>query len=153
MFENLSLRATRVVIETVREAQQRGADSIHLGDLVAELVSEDQDPDSLDLNEQDPHVKRFLEREAKPPGVLFPRNCALPHVAFFSPEVAADLSAKLKEILPRSTPRTGGLPAPPELERVFDLAEHRGTSLTSRRSVRYTYWQLLCGSHAKPYAC
>lgn len=124
MFEKLSLRATRVVIETVQEAQQRGADSIHLGDLVAELVTEDQDPDSLDLNEQDPHVKRFLERETKPPGVLFSRNCALPHVAFFSPEVAAELSVKLKEILPRSTPRAGGLPASPEFERVFDVAEH-----------------------------
>jgi hypothetical protein len=124
VFENLSLRATKVVIETIREAQERGADSIHLGDLVAELVTEDQDPDSLDLNEEDLQVKRFMEREATPPGVLFPRTCTLPRIAFFSPQIAADLSAKLKVILPRSTPRTGGLPASPEFERVFDVAEH-----------------------------
>jgi Clp amino terminal domain, pathogenicity island component len=123
MFQNLSMRATKVVIETVKEAQLRGADSIHLDDLVAELITEDQDPDSLDLNEQDPHVKRFMEHEPKPLGVLFSRTHALPHDPFFLPEVAADLIAKLKLILPRSTPRTGGLPASPEFERAFDVAE------------------------------
>jgi Clp amino terminal domain, pathogenicity island component len=123
MFQNLSMRATKVVIETIREAQQRGADSVDLNALVAELVTEDQNPDSLDLNYQDPAVKRFMEHEPKPLGVLFPRTAALPHDPFFSPEVAADLSAKLKRILPRSTPRTGELPASPEFERAFDVAE------------------------------
>lgn len=123
LVETLSRRAKRLLLEALLTAKERGADSIDVNDLVVALITEDQNPDSLELNVQHPAVKRFLEREPRPPGVLFPRECWIPREPFFAPEVAADLLAKLKEILARSNPRTDGMRTSPEFERAFDVAE------------------------------
>lgn len=61
MLENFSRRATKVVIEARLDAGKRGADSMDVNSLVAALIVEDQDPKSLDLNEEDPAVKKLLE--------------------------------------------------------------------------------------------
>ena len=119
----LSRRAKRLLLEALLSARERGADSIDVNDLAVALITEDQNPDSLELNEQHPDVKRFLEKEPRPPAVLFRRTCWIPREPFFAPEVAADLLAKLKEILPRSNPRTDGIQTSPEFERAFDVAE------------------------------
>jgi Clp amino terminal domain, pathogenicity island component len=121
--ETFSRRAKRLLLEALLKAQERGADSIHLDDLVAGLIAEDQDPHSLELNEQHPAVKSAREMEPKPLGVLFPRECWIPRHPFFAPEVAAELLAKLKEILPRSSLRTDGMHTSPQFDRTFEVAE------------------------------
>jgi ATP-dependent Clp protease ATP-binding subunit ClpA len=125
MFENFSLRAKKVVIVTRLEAGQRGADSIDVNDLVAGLITEDQDMTSLDLNEQDPHVKEFLEKEPKPMGVLFPLAYSKKRERFFPSEVAANLLAKLKEILPlaNSIHHTTAMETSPGFETVIRAAK------------------------------
>jgi Clp amino terminal domain, pathogenicity island component len=125
-FETLSRRAGRVVLEARLKAGSRGADSIGADDLVVALITEDQDPNSLELNEQHPNVKRYREKEPKPLGVLFPRECWIPREQFFPSEVAARLLAKLHEILPRSSsiPSTSEMHTSLEFDRAFDVAEH-----------------------------
>lgn len=126
MRGTLSRRAKRLLLESLLKAQERGADSIHLDDLVAGLITEDQDAYSLELNEQHPSVREAREKEGKPGAplaVLFPRECWIPRHPFFAPEVAAGLLAKLKEILPRSNPRTDGMHTSPEFDRAFEVAE------------------------------
>jgi len=119
MFETFSRRAKRLLLEALIKARERGADSIHLDDLVAGLIAEDQNPNSLKLNDQG---RRHLER-TKARAVLLSPACGKTHDPFFTPEVAADLLAKLKEILPRSNPRTDGMQTSPEFERALDVAE------------------------------
>ncbi len=133
-FETLSRRAGRVVLEARLKAGLRGADSIGANDLVIALITEDRDPNSLELNEQHPVVKRYPEQEPRPPAVSFQRTCAIPRDAFFAADVAADLLAKLNEILPRSNsiPTTSEMHTSPEFERAFDAAEGLGNEF--RRS-------------------
>jgi hypothetical protein len=61
MLENFSRRARKVVIEARLDAAKRGADSMDVNSLVAALIVEDQDPKSLDLNEEDLAVKKLRE--------------------------------------------------------------------------------------------
>jgi len=123
MRETFSRRTKRLLLEALRKARERGTDSIHLDDLIAGLITEDQDPDSLELNEQHPAVKSAREREPKPLGVLFSRDCWIPRDPFFAPEMAAELLAKLKRILRRSNPRTDGMLTSPQFDRAFEVAE------------------------------
>jgi ATP-dependent Clp protease ATP-binding subunit ClpA len=124
-FKKLSRRAGRVVLEARRTAGSRGADSIGVNDLVIALITEEQDPNSLELDEEHPDVKRYLEKELRPAAVGFQRTCFIQRDSFFAPEVAADLLAKLNEILPRSNsiPTTSGMHTSPEFQRAFDVAE------------------------------
>jgi hypothetical protein len=64
MRENLSRRAWFVVLKSLLGARRQGHDSIEANDLVTGIIAEDQDPHSMELNEQHPSVKRA--REMKP---------------------------------------------------------------------------------------
>lgn len=126
MEGTFSRRAKRLLLEALLKARERGADSIHLDDLIAGLIKEDQDPRSLELNEQHPRVREAREKQwepGAPPGILFARECWIPREPFFAPEVATELLDKLKEILPRSKPRTDGMHTSAEFNRAFEVAE------------------------------
>ena len=124
-LEAFSRRAMKAILVARLEAGKRGADSITLDDLVIGLITEDQDPTSMELNYESPIVKEFLEREPKPLGVLFPLEAWKKRERFFSSDVADDLLAKLKEILPRSSsiPRTNEMHTSPEFQTAIQAAE------------------------------
>jgi hypothetical protein len=129
LFEALSRRATKVILEARRKAGERGADSIDVNDLIVALILEDQDPNSLELNEQHPTIKSFRDRfrrlEPKPLGVLFPRECAIPREPYFPAEVATKLLTKLKANRPKSTrmASTAGIATSAEFDRAFEVGE------------------------------
>jgi Clp amino terminal domain, pathogenicity island component len=129
LFDALSRRAKRVILEARLKAGARGADSIDVNDLIAALIVEDQDPNSLELNEQHPDVKRILEMERKPLGVLFRRECAIPREPFFSPNVATVLLTKLENMRPKSNAVAGGtgIPTSTEFDHAFEVARHLQT--------------------------
>jgi hypothetical protein len=111
----LSERATGVLIVAIEEAQQRGADSIDVNDLVLALIIEDQEPNAP------------LLFEDTPPGVLFPPGvmpAGRAHKAFFSPKVAVDILVKLNGNLPRSKPVPHGteMQTSPAYDRVLITA-------------------------------
>ncbi len=114
-FANLSERAGHVVLVALREAQQRGADTIDVNDLVVALVIEDQEPDAPGLFES-------------PPGALFLPG-AVPsvsaHKPFFSPKVAIDVLVKMNEVLPRSKslPHGTEMHTSAAYDRVMDVAK------------------------------
>ena len=115
-FGNLSERAGHVVLAALLEAQQRGADSIDVNDLIVALTIEDQEPDAVGLFQETP-----------PGGV--PLVSA--HEPFLPPKVAIDILVKMNGILP-------GLRAFPYC-RNADLAcirprTHHGKQITERIS-------------------
>ena len=126
MLENFSKRVGRAIFQARLEAGQRGAASIDVNSLVIGLIIEDQDPKSLELNDQHPDVKRLRQMEPRPMAVLFARECAIPREPFFLPEVAANLLAKLNVFLPRSNgiPPNVEMHTSPEFERALEAAEH-----------------------------
>jgi hypothetical protein len=93
-FGKLSERTISSLIVALEEAQQRGALSVDVNDLVIGLIIEDQEPYATELF------------EATPPGVLFPPGLAptgeRTYKPFFPPRVTIDMLVKLSEILPRS---------------------------------------------------
>lgn len=125
MLENFSRRAMRVVMEARLEAGRRGAPSIDVNSLVIGLITEDQDPASMGLNEQGPNVKRFLDSNPKPLAVLFPPSAGIKREAFFASEAAASLLAKLNEAIPRSSliPNGFEMRTSPEFDRVLNVAD------------------------------
>jgi len=112
MFETFSKRAQKVITVARHQAGERGADSMDVNDLVIALIIEDQDPDVKIL---------FVGL----PGVILPERAGKEREPFFPPEVAADVLAKLKGILPRSksVPRNAEMPISPELERALLAAK------------------------------
>jgi ATP-dependent Clp protease ATP-binding subunit ClpA len=137
MLENFSRRARKVVIEARLDAGKRGADSMDVNSLVAALIVEDQDPKSLDLNEEDPAVKKLLEermaqakkvRHEKEPLlrlIMMPQECWKSREPFFAPDVAADLLTTLSKILPafKSVAPSVEIRTSPEFMRAFEAAE------------------------------
>jgi ATP-dependent Clp protease ATP-binding subunit ClpA len=125
MPETFSRRAMKAILVARLEAGQRGAEYITLDDLVVGLITEDQDPTSMELNYESPNVKEFLERQPKPLGVLFPLEAWKKREQFFPSDVADELLAKLKEILPRSSsiPHTTAMHTSPEFQTAIQAAE------------------------------
>ncbi len=124
MRQNFSRRAAVAVMEARRESGKRGADVVGLNSLIAGLIAEDQDQNSMDLNERDPDVKRYREMEPKP--ALFPRKSWIKREPFFSPELASSLLVKLNDILPKSSgvPDAAPIPTSPEFDRAVDVADN-----------------------------
>jgi hypothetical protein len=127
---NLSERARAVVIVALEEAQQRGADSVDVNDLVVALIIEDQEPDAPYLFEE------------TPPGALFPPGWHYPsgqrvHEAFLPPRVAIDVLVKLNGILPRSkpVPHNTEMQTSPAYDRVLIMA-HKLPSQFHQSEVR-----------------
>jgi ATP-dependent Clp protease ATP-binding subunit ClpA len=125
MFETFSERARRVIFVARLEAGQRGAGFIGVNDLVIGLIAEDQDPNSKDLNEQDPKVKKTMESLPAFGVRLFPPSYALDREPFFSPEVATVPLAKIKGILPRadSIPHNAEMRTSSEFETAIQAAK------------------------------
>jgi hypothetical protein len=125
MFETFSRRAIKVVIEACREAGQRGEDSVGVNDLFFGLITEDQDPTSLELNDRDPHVKSFLETKSKPVAVLLPLAYWKKREPFFPAEVAVSLLAKLQQIHPQADriPHTAEMRMSSEFETAIHAAK------------------------------
>lgn len=88
VLHNFSERARKVTLVSLLEAQQRGADTIDVNDLILALVIEDQDWDAVDLF-----------RAAPPGGVPL----VTAHEPFLPPKIAVDILVKMNAILPRST--------------------------------------------------
>jgi ATP-dependent Clp protease ATP-binding subunit ClpA len=126
MLDNLSRRALRVVMEARLEAGKRGANSIDVNSLVIGLITEDQNPTSMNLNEQDARVKRVREMETKPLAVAFPAIAWIKRRTFFPSEVAAKLLVELNETLPKSNsvPGTAEIPTSPGFDHVLAAAEN-----------------------------
>jgi ATP-dependent Clp protease ATP-binding subunit ClpC len=112
MFETFSEQARRVIFVARLEAGQRGADSISVNSLIFGLINVDQ---GLDM-------KMILSERLHPSRAVLPSRPK--PKSFFSPEVAADLSAQLKELLPRSPsiPHTTEMPLSPECKRALNAA-------------------------------
>lgn len=116
-FGILSERARWVLIVTLEEAGQRGANSVDVNDLVVALIIEDEEPNAEELFEE------------TPPGVLFPSNLIRSgeraHTPFFPPQVAIDVLVKLNGILPRSIslPHGTEMRTSAALDRVYAVAK------------------------------
>lgn len=93
-----SERAMSVLIVAHLEAEQRGASSVDVNDLILALVAEDQDPRAADLFSNDASLEELFS--PKYPMSYEPYEKG--REPFFSPKVAADTLIKLNEILPRS---------------------------------------------------
>jgi len=121
----LSLRATKLLIEARREAGARGAESLDANDLILAAVLEDQNLNSLDLNEQHPDVKKYAEMQPKPKGVLFRPDCALPKERLFEAEIAGELLRKIHELQPVSSavPYNRGMPVSDGFTHAMEAAE------------------------------
>ncbi len=125
MLKSLSRRLGRVVLEARREAGKRGANSIDVNSLVAGLIIEDQEPNSMDVDEQDPAVRKYREMEPKPLTLMLRPGGGIKRDAFFSAGVAAGLLAKLNDALPKSASVPDNTPilTSPEFDRVFHAAD------------------------------
>jgi protein-disulfide isomerase len=124
MRHNFSRRAAFVVMEARRESGKRGASVVDLNSLIAGLIVEDQDQNSMNLNEQDPDVKRSREMEPRP--TLFPLKSWIKREPFFPRELASNLLAKLEDILPKSrgVPDTTPIPTSLEFDRAVSVADN-----------------------------
>src|SRR5215469_16095320 len=91
-FRNLSERARIVVITMIGEAQQRGADTLDVNDLIVALVIEDQTSNALFLFHEPP-LGTIFEQESK-------RSQRMEHKPFLSPGVAIEVLVKTNGILP-----------------------------------------------------
>jgi ATP-dependent Clp protease ATP-binding subunit ClpA len=105
--------------------------------LVAALIVEDQNPKSLDLNEEDLAVKKLLEermahakkvrheKERLLRLIMMPQESWKSREPFFAPEVAADLLTTLSKILPafKSVAPSVEIRTSPEFMRAFEAAE------------------------------
>ncbi len=122
MLENFSRRATRVVFEARREAGKRGAKQIDVNSLIIGFITEEQDPNSRELNDQGKRATETIQRPILLPATHWQERGQ----SLLSQEVAGGLLAQLNEILPRSTPvpDTTELPTSPEFQRAFSAAEN-----------------------------
>jgi len=125
MRENLSRRAWFVVLKSLLAARRQGHDSIEANDLVTGIIVEDQDPHSLELDEQHPSVKRAREMNPQPKGVLFPLECWIAREPFLPNEIAVSVLQGLKAELIGldDAPGKNGLPPSIEVDRILDTAE------------------------------
>jgi ATP-dependent Clp protease ATP-binding subunit ClpA len=121
----LSLRATKLLIEARHAAGARGAEFVDANDLILAAVLEDQDPNSLDLNEQHPEVKKFAEMQPTPKGVLFRRDCALTKERLFEAEIAGELLRKIHELhrVSSAVPDNRGIPVSEGFTHAMEAAE------------------------------
>ena len=115
-----SARTASVLITMMREAQQRGAASMEVNDLIFALIAEDQAPNApLLFDETPPGVLLLNEYLSRP-------TSDLEHEPFFSPRVAVTVLIKLNAIFPRSNriPPDTSIPTSAALERVFRVAQN-----------------------------
>ena len=116
-FRNLSERARIVVLTMIGEAQQRGADTLDVNDLIVALVIEDQTPNALFLFHEPPLGTVFQQGSKRSPGMEYK--------PFLSPSVAIEVLVKTNAILPRSKslPNTTQMQTSAALERVLNVAQ------------------------------
>jgi hypothetical protein len=126
VFQNLSTRAMAVVVTMIGEAQQRGAASIDVNDLIIALIAEDQDERAplLFVDDMTPEALfyHFPGEQA---------SSAAGREPFFRPKVAVDVLIKLNQILPRSTsnPRGTGMQTSAALDRLLAAASNLPSEL------------------------
>jgi hypothetical protein len=114
LMENFSGRSVAVTIAMIGVAQQRGAESVDVNDLLMALIIEDHDPNAP-----------VLFQDASP-NLLIPGGMHLAdrqHQPFLSSKIAVDILVKGNQVLPRGTPVTKGLPMSPALMRVLAAAQ------------------------------
>lgn len=118
-FGNLSERARVVVLTMIGEAQQRGADTLDVNDLIVALVIEDQTPDALFLFHEPPLGTVF------PPGSSRQNSPTVEHKPFLLPRVAVEVLVKMNGILPRSNSlrHNTQMQTSAALERVLNVAQ------------------------------
>jgi ATP-dependent Clp protease ATP-binding subunit ClpA len=122
MFESFSTRARRAIFAARVDAGNRGADYMDANSLVIGLINEDQDPRSLDLNEEDPAVKEISKSGAK--AVLIPPQHWKQRESFLSPAIAADVMSKLNGVLvhSKSVSKSVEIPTSPSFQRAIEVA-------------------------------
>jgi ATP-dependent Clp protease ATP-binding subunit ClpA len=122
MLENFSRRATRVISEARREAGKRGVNQIDVNSLIIGFITEEQDPNSLELNAQGKRATETIQRPMLLPATHWQERGP----SLLSQEVAGSFLAQLNEILPRCTPvpDTAEMPTSPEFQRAFSAAEN-----------------------------
>lgn len=98
-FRNTSERAGAVLIAALLEAQQRGAASVDVNDLVIGLIAEDQDPRAPSLFMEDVPLEQLFSPEWPMSHELYEKR----REPFFPPKVAVDTLIKLNQMLPRSS--------------------------------------------------
>jgi hypothetical protein len=101
------------------EAQQRGADTLDVNDLIVALVIEDQTPDAPILFHAPPLGTVF------PPGSSRQTSLRVEYTPFLLPRVAVEVLVKMNGILPRSksVPHNTKMQTSAALERVLNVAQ------------------------------
>ncbi len=137
-FRNLSERAGMVILTAIREAQQRGTDTMDVNDLIVALIIEDQEPLGAFLfDEASPRLPNLL------PGGVRPHTSASEHTPFLLPRVAIGMLVKMNGILHRSSslPSTTQMRTSDALDRVLDAARqlpaqlHQGEVLVRNSGI------------------
>ena len=118
-FGNLSERAGMVILTAIREAQQRGTNTMDVNDLIVALIIEDQEPHAaLLFGEIAPGFPDLV------PGEMRRHTSVTEHKPFLSPRIAIGVLVKMNGILPRSNslPSTTELQTSDALDRVLNAA-------------------------------
>jgi hypothetical protein len=107
-FQNTSERAGVVLITALLAAQQHGAASVDVNDLIVGLIAEDQDPRAPVLFMKDTPLEQLFSPKrqfSQEPGEKG-------REPFFPPKVAVDILTKLNQILPQSSSLPPGTEMP-----------------------------------------